>query len=89
MTHDAKYVEPSLERRPGAVVHLDEWVTPDVADDRGFLRAGKILEWMDVAGVLVTTRHSRYPVMTASIRRCASPLPRCAASTYMLNSRAL
>jgi len=67
MTHDAKYVEPNLERRPGAVVHLDEWVTPDVADDRGFLRAGKILEWMDVAGVLVTTRHSRYSVMTASI----------------------
>jgi acyl-CoA hydrolase len=67
MTNDAKHAEQDHERRPGAVVHLDEWVTPDVADDRGLLRAGKILEWMDVVGVLVATRHARHPAMTASV----------------------
>ncbi len=25
----------------GSTVHLDEWVAPDVTDDRGLLRAGK------------------------------------------------
>jgi acyl-CoA hydrolase len=48
-------------------VHLDEWVAPEVADDLGYLQAGKILEWMDVAGVLAATRHCRKPVVTASI----------------------
>src|SRR5919199_1059204 len=47
--------------------HLDEWVAPDIADELGFLRAGKILEWMDVVGVLAATRHCRRPVVTASV----------------------
>ncbi len=51
--------------RPEA--HLDEWVAPDIADERGFLRAGKIFEWMDVVGVLAATRHARHPVVTASV----------------------
>ncbi len=51
--------------RPEA--HLDEWVAPDIADERGFLRAGKIFEWMDVVGVLTATRHARHPVVTASV----------------------
>jgi len=55
------------ERHPGNQVHLDEWVTPDVADDSGLLRAGKILEWMDVAGVLAAVRHCRKSVVTASV----------------------
>jgi hypothetical protein len=25
-------------------VHLDEWVAPEIADEQGLLRAGKILE---------------------------------------------
>ena len=52
---------------PGPEAHLDEWVAPDIADERGFLRAGKILEWMDVVGVLAATRHCRCPVVTASV----------------------
>jgi acyl-CoA hydrolase len=48
-------------------VHLDEWVAPEVADEHGYLRAGKILEWMDVVGVLAATRHCRNPVVTASV----------------------
>jgi acyl-CoA hydrolase len=50
-----------------AEAHLDEWVAPDIADERGFLRAGKIFEWMDVVGVLAATRHCRRPVVTASV----------------------
>jgi len=53
--------------RPGPEAHLDEWVSPDIADERGFLRAGKILEWMDVVGVLAASRHCRCPVVTASV----------------------
>src|SRR5205807_5004356 len=53
--------------RPRADAHLDEWVAPDIADERGFLRAGKILEWMDVVGVLAASRHCRRPVATASV----------------------
>jgi acyl-CoA hydrolase len=53
--------------RPGPEAHLDEWVAPDIADERGFLRAGKILEWMDVVGVLAASRHCRRPVATASV----------------------
>ena len=48
-------------------VHLDQWVDPAIADERGQLRAGKILEWMDVVGVLAATRHSRCPVVTVSV----------------------
>jgi acyl-CoA hydrolase len=48
-------------------VHLDQWVDPSVADERGHLRAGQILEWMDVVGVLAATRHSRCPVVTVSV----------------------
>src|SRR5437879_11726469 len=55
------------EGRPGPEAHLDEWVAPDIADELGFLRAGKILEWMDVVGVLAATRHCRRPVVTASV----------------------
>jgi len=55
------------ESRAGSEAHLDEWVAPDIADERGFLRAGKILEWMDVVGVLAASRHCRRPVATASV----------------------
>ena len=60
-------VEETPQIRPGAEVHLDEWVTPEIADENGYIRAGKILEWMDVVGVLAATRHCRRPVVTASI----------------------
>jgi acyl-CoA hydrolase len=53
--------------KSGPRAHLDEWVAPDIADELGFLRAGKILEWMDVVGVLAATRHCRRPVVTASV----------------------
>ncbi|HZX65540.1 MAG TPA: hypothetical protein VFE76_09105, partial [Myxococcales bacterium] len=43
---------PALASRTGREAHLDEWVAPDIADEQGFLRAGQILEWMDVVGVL-------------------------------------
>jgi acyl-CoA hydrolase len=47
--------------------HLDEWVSPETADELGYLRAGTILEWMDVVGVLAAARHARLPVVTASV----------------------
>ncbi len=46
-------------------VHLDEWVAPEIADEQGLLRAGKILEWMDVVGALAAARHCRRTVATA------------------------
>jgi acyl-CoA hydrolase len=58
---------PGLARRAGSTVHLDEWVSPDIADERGYLRGGKVLEWMDVVGVVAATRHCRMPVVTASV----------------------
>jgi acyl-CoA hydrolase len=58
---------PTGDARPSVEVHLDEWVGPNVCDDRGELRAGKILEWMDVVGVLAATRHCRRPVVTVSV----------------------
>jgi len=54
-------------QRRGAQVHLDEWVAPELADEQGLLRAGKVLEWMDVAGALAASRHCRLPVVTASV----------------------
>src|SRR5256885_8194043 len=53
--------------RARADAHLDEWVAPDIADERGFLRAGKILAWMAVVGLLAASRHRRRPVATASV----------------------
>src|SRR5258708_17964681 len=61
------YEERPVIRQRGSHVYLDEWVVPDIADHRGFLRAGKILEWMDVVGVAAATRHCRLPVVRASI----------------------
>ena len=65
--------EPAYQFKEGSSsgrssqVHLDEWVSPDIVDDHGFLRAGKILEWLDVVGVLAATRHCSLPVVTASV----------------------
>src|SRR3989442_8053032 len=61
------FERPLVESRSGTEAHLDEWVAPDIADERGYLRAGKILEWMDVVGVLAASRHCRRPVATASV----------------------
>jgi acyl-CoA hydrolase len=66
------HAEPDIAHRRinhqrGSVVHLDEWVSPDIADERGYLRAGKVLEWMDVVGVVAAARHCRMPVVTASV----------------------
>lgn len=51
----------------GSVVYLDEWVSPEIVDGSGYLRPGKILEWMDVVGVIASSRYSKAPVVTASI----------------------
>lgn len=56
-----------LSAQRGSLVHLDEWVAPDIADERGYLRPGKVLEWMDVVGVVAAARHCRLPVVTASV----------------------
>jgi acyl-CoA hydrolase len=53
--------------RHGHEVHIDEWVAPDACDDNGYLRAGKILEWMDVVGALAASRHGRLPGVTVSV----------------------
>jgi acyl-CoA hydrolase len=53
--------------RHGSEVHLDECVSPDVTDEQGYLRAGTILEWMDVVGVLAASRHCGRAVVTAAI----------------------
>jgi acyl-CoA hydrolase len=66
MTSEQISIGPS-PYRTGSTVHLDEWVAPDVCDELGYLRPGKILEWMDVVGVLAATRHCARPVVTASI----------------------
>jgi acyl-CoA hydrolase len=58
---------PQLNRRRGSTVHLDEWVTPGFADEGGYLRAGKVLEWMDVVASVAAARHCRLPVVTASV----------------------
>lgn len=50
-----------------AEAHLDEWIAPQQCDERGHLRAGQILEWMDVVGVLAAMRHARRDVVTASV----------------------
>lgn len=55
------------DERSGDEVHLDEWISPEIADEHGHVRAGKILEWMDVVGVLAATRHCRRQVVTASV----------------------
>jgi acyl-CoA hydrolase len=72
------YLEPDREAlpadnpatpadRPSGEVHIDEWVAPDACDDRGFLRPGKILEWMDAVGALAATRFARAAVATISV----------------------
>lgn len=48
-------------------VSLDQWVTPDIADNRGVLLAGQALEWMDVVASLAASRHCRTRVLTVSI----------------------
>jgi acyl-CoA hydrolase len=67
MRKEAKVSEPHLGVRFGSEVHLDEWVAPDVTDPHGLLQAGKLLEWMDVIGLVAATRHCRRPAATASI----------------------
>jgi acyl-CoA hydrolase len=68
MAANADSPDRRIVHQRGSHVHLDEWVAPDAADDRGFLRAGKVLEWMDVVGVVAATRHCRKPVVTPERR---------------------
>ena len=51
----------------GAEVHLDEWIAPELVDENGFLRVGRILEWMDVGGSLAAVRYCRQLCVTASV----------------------
>src|SRR3989442_12925328 len=69
--------ETEQQVRPGSEVHLDEWVTPEIADEHGYIRAGKILERMDVVGVRGAARHCRRPAGPASVGglECETPLP--------------
>lgn len=64
---DARTVPRFLHPQHGSTVHLDQWVTPSGADERGYLRAGQVLEWMDVVGVVAAARHCRMPVVTVSV----------------------
>jgi acyl-CoA hydrolase len=57
----------SLPVQTPVEAHLDEWVSPQQCDERGHLRAGQILEWMDVVGALAAARHARRAVVTASV----------------------
>ncbi|MET0386715.1 MAG: acyl-CoA thioesterase [Polyangiales bacterium] len=50
-----------------AEVHLDEWIAPELVDDNGLLRVGRILEWMDVGGALAASRYCRSGCVTASV----------------------
>lgn len=61
---------PVTEPQPGGEVHVDEWVAPDVCDEHGLLRAGKVLEWMDVVGALAATRWGRQPAVTVAVDGC-------------------
>lgn len=65
MTRASSYADADAQFTSN--VYLDEWVPPEIADEHGLLRAGKILEWMDVVGVLCATRFCRLPVVTASV----------------------
>jgi acyl-CoA hydrolase len=58
--------QPAPSSQRGFTAHLDEWVTPAIADD-GVLRAGKVLDWMDTVGSLAAARHCRMPVVTVSV----------------------
>jgi acyl-CoA hydrolase len=70
------WVERALgvERRPTSE-RLDEWAAPDFGDERGVLRAGKILEWMDVIGPRAASHHCDAPVVTAAVERLSLRRP--------------
>ena len=57
----------SYTTEASADVHLDEWIAPELVDDNGLLRIGRILEWMDVGGALAATRYCRKACVTASV----------------------
>lgn len=67
MTSSAAALSTDSPHRHGSEVELDEWISPDICDARGELRAGVILEWLDVIGVLAAARHCRRPVVTVSV----------------------
>ncbi len=67
MPAEVQNARHSMSPQHGSTVHLDQWVTPTIADERGYLRAGQVLEWMDVVGVLAAARHCRKPVVTVSV----------------------
>jgi acyl-CoA hydrolase len=58
---------PAPATETSSEVYLDEWIAPELVDDNGLLRVGRILEWMDVGGALAATRYSRLGCMTASV----------------------
>jgi acyl-CoA hydrolase len=65
--------ESKIEHAPqpeAGEVHLDEWIGPELCDQHGVLRAGKVLEWMDVVGALAASRHVRRPAVIAAVDGC-------------------
>lgn len=71
----------------GDQVHLDEWAAPDVCDERGFLRPGKVLEWMDVVGALAASRYGRLPAVTVSVDGCRLRTPVLVGSRATMRAR--
>ena len=82
MHANARAEQPRLTHHRGSQVHLDEWVAPDIADERGFLRAGKILEWMDVVGVVAPPATAACPSSPPPSTAWSCAIPSASASAW-------
>ena len=54
---------------------LTEIVLPDHANPLGYLRGGKLVDWMDIAAEVAAQRHAGLPAVTVSLDRMTFSKP--------------
>ena len=54
---------------------LTEIVLPDHANPLGYLRGGKLVDWMDIAAEVAAQRHAGLPAVTVSLDRMTFTKP--------------
>jgi acyl-CoA hydrolase len=61
--------EEELQPKPvsNSRAEVVQVVQPEDANPMGVAFGGKVMQWMDLAGAIAATRHSRRPVVTASV----------------------
>lgn len=77
------------KRVADSMVEMTETVLPNDTNPHGTMFGGKLLQWIDIAAGCVAIRHSRRPVVTASMDQVAFIVPVLMGEIVILKAKLL